>query len=281
MSQPQLDNYRWAAIGQGRAAWRRFGRIDLEDAEGAALLALAECPRTFDAARWGGWDSKKCQGIFGNYVKRAAWNAAKRACLHEEDIKTEALDPERAEDTGDGEREERLMRWAAGDPEKLSAVQALLAGVSPVGAHSRCRMLTSSAAAKSLRMADRRLRDLCDRGVLAAHRGDGTWHVPVSEVSQYRRRRLVRALEAGATYRAAQKAGRCSLRTVHRAASSVNCQRRQGRPTLHDHELLLSMLSDPSSHPQVWKDGRPVLRRVALAAGCDEKQVRRLAARCI
>jgi len=119
------------------------------------------------------------------------------------------------------------------------------------------------------------VRALCQHGALPAYREDGEWMIPAVEVSRFRREHIVQALTDGATYRAAAKIGRCSLRTVERAAGGED--RRRGRPAIHDHDLIRSMLTDPIAHPQLWRNGRPLLARVARAAKCSRFAVRLLA----
>lgn len=297
MAGVNLLDYRWAAIKMARAAWRRYGSnssVSRDDAEAEGLLALNEAPRTFDPTRWGGWDQSQCRGTFGLYVKRAAWNAAKRLILRESRHRAQPLPEFLGEAHPPDERALRLRRYLAEHPEHAQ----LLARVADDGlvnakaaavvdelrrrlgeSRSHERMMTSGQAAASLRMADRRVRALCEQGTLHARRQDGTWVVPRAEVARYRERRIIKALEAGASYREAREAGRCSVRTVAKAAKRQRLTRRPGRPAKHDHELVLSMLSDPVAHPQLWSDGAPVFRAIARAAGCPEGQVRRLARR--
>lgn len=293
---PDILRYRWAVVGAARAAFRKFGwgtSLESADAESAALLALMECPRTFDPSRWGGWGTSECDGIFGNYAKRAAYNCVKRLCDNDRKLAAGEMPEEQAADElADDDRSQRLRQWAAKsatrqaalaelaeEPDKLSRrAVSVLAELRAEFAAPRAsgRMLTVIQAAKALRRADRRVRALCQHGTLPAYRDDGEWMIPAVEVSRFRRGHIVQALADGATYRAAAKIGRCSLDTVHRNA--VKGERKRGRPPRYDHDLIRSMLTDPIGHPLVWCAGRPVLRRVARAAGCRIQVVQRVAA---
>lgn len=292
---PDILRYRWAVVGAARAAFRKFGwgtSLESADAESAALLALMECPRTFDPSRWGGWGTSECDGIFGNYAKRAAYNCVKRLCDNDRKLAAGEMPEEKAADElADDDRSQHLRQWAAKsatrqaalaelaeEPDKLSrrAVSVLVELRAEFAApRTHGRMLTVIQAAKALRRADRRVRALCQHGTLPAYRDDGEWMIPAVEVSRFRREHIVQALADGATYRAAAKIGRCSLRTVERAAGGED--RRRGRPAIHDHDLIRSMLTDPIAHPQLWRNGRPLLARVARAAKCSRFAVRLLA----
>ena len=251
-----------------------------------------ECPRTFDPKRWGGWGTSLCDGTFGNYVKRAAYNCVKRLCDNDRKLAAgEMAEEQEADELAEEDRAQRLRQWARGnaerqaalaelanEPEKLSKRTAeVLAELRSEFAveRERGRMLTVIQAAKALRRADRRVRALCQHGALPAYREDGEWMIPAAEVSKFRRDQIVLALSEGATYRGAAKVGRCSLRTVGRAAGRGD--RRRGRPALHDHDLIRSMLTDPIAHPDLWHNGRPLLARVARAAKCSRFAVRLLA----
>lgn len=296
MAELDILRYRWAAVKAARTAFKQFGwgtSLECADAEGAALLALMECPRTFDPKRWGGWGTSLCDGTFGNYVKRAAYNCVKRLCDNDRKLAAgEMAEEQEADELAEEDRAQRLRQWARGnaerqaalaelanEPEKLSKRTAeVLAELRTEFAveRERGRMLTVIQAAKALRRADRRVRALCQHGALPAYREDGEWMIPAAEVSKFRRDQIVLALSEGATYRDAAKVGRCSLDTVCRNAAKG--QRARGRPPRHDHDLVRSMLTDPVAHSALWADGRPVFRAIARAAGCREFQVRRLAA---
>ena len=295
MAELDILRYRWAAVKAARTAFKQFGwgtSLECADAEGAALLALMECPRTFDPTRWGGGGTSLCDGTFGNYVKRAAYNCVKRLCDNDRKLAAgEMAEEQEADELAEEDRAQRLRQWARGnaerqaalaelanEPEKLSKRTAeVLAELRTEFAvqRERGRMLTVIQAAKALRRADRRVRALCQHGALPAYREDGEWMIPAAEVSKFRRDQIVLALSEGATYRAAAKVGRCSLDTVCRNAAKG--QRARGRPPRHDHDLVRSMLTDPIAHPGAWKWGRPCLSVIARIAGCSRMVVHRIA----
>ena len=206
MAELDILRYRWAAVKAARTAFKQFGwgtSLECADAEGAALLALMECPRTFDPARWGGWGTSLCDGTFGNYVKRAAYNCVKRLCDNDRKLAAgEMAEEQEADELAEEDRAQRLRQWARGnaerqaalaelanEPEKLSKRTAeVLAELRTEFAveRERGRMLTVIQAAKALRRADRRVRALCQHGALPAYREDGEWMIPAAEVSKFR-----------------------------------------------------------------------------------------------
>jgi hypothetical protein len=217
VAQINIVDYRWAAIKTGRKAWRAYGRrttLSQDDADAEALLALAECPRTFDPTK----------GHFGCYVKRAAYNAVRRVCEKASayvvvDEVREAEPPSSIKDRSHGLRE-YLDKY----PQHLAAIEELTSpsrkpsrsvlaimgymrrfiGEKP----KRCRLLTTPVVAQRLGTVDRRVRALCEAGTLPAVRRAGEWRVSASDLRKYRRDRALSALKNGATLKeAADKAG--------------------------------------------------------------------------
>ena len=129
MAELDILRYRWAAVKAARTAFKQFGwgtSLECADAEGAALLALMECPRTFDPARWGGWGTSLCDGTFGNYIKRAAYNCVKRLCDNDRKLAAgEMAEEQEADELAEEDRAQRLRQWARGNAERQAVLAEL------------------------------------------------------------------------------------------------------------------------------------------------------------
>lgn len=215
-------NYRWAAIKTGRKAWRLYGTrttLGQDDADTEALLALAECPRTF----------KPDKGHFGCYVKRAAYNAVRRACEKNAAyvVVEEVREPEQASSIKD--RAHGLREYLEKYPQHLAAIEELTnpsrkpsrSALAIMGymrrsigdKPKRSWMLSSVEVAKRLGTVDRRVRALCEAGTLPAVRKAGEWKIAAADLRKYRHARAMNALAQGATLdEAAKRAGMTTRR---------------------------------------------------------------------
>jgi hypothetical protein len=233
-------DYRWAAIKTGRKAWRAYGKrttLTQEDADTEALLALAECPRTFQPDK----------GHFGCYVKRAAYNAVRRACEKNAVyvVVEEVREPEQA--SGVKDRWHGLREYLAKYPQHEAAIAELTSESRKPSRHARgvlgwmrrqmgekpkrCRMLTTPIVAKMLGTVDRRVRALCESGTLPAVRKAGEWRVSAADLRKYRRKRMQTLLEQGLSCRVAAERVGMDEQAAQRLARSLGCQRPKGKPS--------------------------------------------------
>lgn len=233
-------DYRWAAIKTGRKAWRAYGKrttLTQDDADTEALLALAECPRTF----------KPDKGHFGCYVKRAAYNAVRRACEKNATyvVVEEVREPEQASSIKD--RAHGLREYLEKYPQHLAAIEELTnpsrkpsrSALAIMGymrrsigdKPKRCRLLTTPVVAQRLGTVDRRVRALCDAGTLPAVRRAGEWRVSAADLRKYRRKRMQALLERGLSCRLAAERVGMNEQAAQRLARSLGCQRPRGKPS--------------------------------------------------
>ncbi len=280
-------DYYWAAIKVARQTWRMFGQrttVSCDEAEAEGLLALTEAaasPR-YDEAR----------GTFGGFAKTAVMRAVRRHLLKakryipveevreqeppREDAQAVAL---RSWATRNPQRVDQLLEYTAAGEVSAQAVEALSALREEAGISRRALDThTTQAAAKRLGINERRVRALAESGDLAGRRVGGQWRILVSSCAAYRERRLIAELRRQPTIAAAARITHTSKPHAHRIAKRLeSASRATGRPKTVDASLVMALLTDPTQRPDCWRNGRPVLARIAKAAGCSRRHLYRIA----
>lgn len=297
-----------AEYGKVRAWSRKFWReldgqrvgITEDESVSEGLAALVEAARTYDRGR----------GVpFGPYVKAAVWHAVKRLILRQRvhhkragaELHDRIPDATPRADPRSRQAIEYLRQCSPQKTEHLIAEieggrwqmtresQALIKEVrqrfgEPETRRDRSRTLSSREAAKFLRLPERRLRALSEQERVAARRDGAVWQYKLKDLTRYRRRKILGALDKGARYRGAAAQLRCSDFTVRHHARRAGYERKRGRPAMtpetatYQRMLIWSMLTDPIAHAAAWDGERPMIRRIARAAGCPQRAVQREAA---
>lgn len=293
-----------AEYGKVRAWSRKFWReldgqrvgITEDESVSEGLAALVEAARTYDRGR----------GVpFGPYVKQAVWHAVKRHILrqrvHHKKAGVELTERIEAPDRLSARSQEALdfLRSKGGKAERLMSEiesgrwqmtresRALMDetrarfGEQKPARRDRSRNLSSREAAQFLRLPERRLRALSEQERIAARRDGAVWQYKRKDLTRYRRRKILSALDKGVRYRGAAAQLRCSDFTVRHHAKRAGYERRRGRPAMtpetatYQRMLIWSMLTDPIAHALAWEGERPMIRRIARAAGCLQRTVQR------
>lgn len=272
--------------------------ITSDEAVSEGLGALMEAPRTF---------RPELNVPFGAYVRRAVWNAVKRmVLLKRKEHKRAGVElTEHIPDSAPSQdaRGRQVLEWLSSRPRRKvdtlvneletgrwqmsRASQQLISearerfGQAEPGKRSRAQRLTSAQAARFLRLPERRLRRLSDDERIAARRNGAVWEYERRDLTRYRRRKIMRVLDAGARYREAARAARCHERTVRRHAKRAGYERPRGRPAMtpetatYQRLLIWSMLSDPIAHPEAWRGEVPNIMKIARLVGCARFAVQR------
>ena len=116
---------------------------------------------------------------------------------------------------------------------------------------------------------------------MAARRDGAVWQYKRKDLTRYRRRKILGALDKGATIIAAARSTRSSYHATYHHAKRAGYERPRGRPAMtpqnatYQRMLIWSLLTDPVAHPEAWSGERPVLKRVAELAGCGRLVVQR------
>lgn len=258
--------------------------IDLEEAMAEAVAQLPSIARTYKPER----------GSVVAVVKPAVWRHLERKFARELRGSTELLCEEvpQGEMRADQERAAQLQRvraWAGNDRQRLDLLQALDSGrqlTAPeravfadlrqaMGAEVNTAGRWSAArAARYLRLPERVVRELCEKGAIDAVRERG-WCVSRSAATKWRHRKIAGHLHEGATVRAAAASSSASRETARRVLLKACEQRPRGKRPTHDRAELFAALTDSQTAPHTWRDGYPCFRAIAQWMGCDEKEVRR------
>lgn len=293
-----------AEYGKVRAWSRKFWReldgqrvgITEDESVSEGLAALVEAARTYDRGR----------GVpFGPYVKQAVWHAVKRHILrqrvHHKKAGVELTERIEAPDRLSARSQEALdfLRSKGGKAERLMSEiesgrwrmtresRALMDetrarfGEQKPARRDRSRNLSSREAAAFLRLPERRLRALSEMERVSACRDGAVWQYKRKDLTRYRRRAILRALDRGATITGAARAARASYHAAHHHAQRAGYERKRGRPAMtaatasYQRVLIWSMLTDPIAHAAAWDGERPMLRRIARAVGCRLAAVQR------
>ena len=273
----RCKDYYWAAIKVARATWRQYGQrttITREDAEAEGLLALTE------AAASANYDERR--GTFGGFAKQAVLRAVRRQLFKAQThIPVEEI---RGGSTCQSESGEALRVWVAKHPEQAQSLTEYIDGVEVTAAGEwamralqkatgiNWRALqahSTQAAAKRLRINERRVRDLAERGELTGRQVSGQWRILTNSCAAYRERRVVNELRRKPTIAAAARAVRVTPQRAGQIAKRVaDRPRRAGRPPKIDIELALSILTDPIRHRPFWRRGKPRMTLIADTLGC-------------
>jgi len=277
-----------------RQHWRLLGGpargVDLDDVLGEVNVTLCKLAQIYDE-RLG-----KVVTLLDTAIPRTV-----QACFRARASRAEGVDLEQVPEPSAAPSQERELtwqqveKWKQSSPAHAQALEALehgqrlrapqrqlIAGLrQQLGASAarkvRQRRIAASRAAQLIGQPVRRVRELCESGELPAERSPANdWLVRRRDVLRLRQKRILRALQEGATQREAVVKTGSSAGAVSRAAKRLPDRLPLGRRPIHDRAEILAALTDETRAPHVWRNGHPCLRAVARHVGCDERQVRRV-----